>query len=57
MIELAGGRASSPGGAGTLGKALARLLLGRGMGVLLVDANADGWAAMAERREPLFRGR
>ncbi|QEH81691.1 SDR family oxidoreductase [Sphingomonas sp. C8-2] len=37
LIELAGGRALVTGGAGTLGKALARVLLDRGMTVLLAD--------------------
>jgi NAD(P)-dependent dehydrogenase (short-subunit alcohol dehydrogenase family) len=41
LIELAGGRALVTGGAGTLGKALARVLLDRGMRVLLVDRDED----------------
>ncbi|QTH21199.1 SDR family oxidoreductase [Rhizorhabdus wittichii] len=41
MIELAGGRALVTGGAGTLGKALARVLLDRGMAVLLTDRDED----------------
>lgn len=47
MIDLAGGRALVTGGAGTLGKALARVLLDRGMRVLLLDRDEDRLRAAA----------